>query len=160
MTDSKLDYPARPRRTGRNNTPALVPDSKLDLPGTLVEFNALSGNRKAALLSLRPFKKKESAEAVADAAGIARCVFGAPAIGWSWDIERMVVVGGGSAIAYVGGEQVSRIVDLTASGSGDVADENSPIYAEDGEVLSVVFSGVTPGVLCTANAQIIYRPGG
>lgn len=159
MSDSKLDYPAAPAKTGANSPPPL-PNSKLDLPGTLAEFQALDGASGAAgTVGLRPFKKKQTAEAIADGAGEARCSFGAPFIGWTWEIERMVVLGAGSVRVYVGGEQNSRVVDLTASGSADVADENSTIYVEEGEIVLVVFSGVTPGVLCTANAQIRYIPG-
>lgn len=159
MSDSKLDFPSAPRRTGTRQPPPL-PNSKLDLPGTLQEFEQIDGGSGGiGSVGLRPFKKKESAEAISDASGVARCVFGAPSIGWTWEIQRMVVLGAGSVRVYVGGEQASRVVDLTAAGSADVADESQPIYVEDGEVVTVVFTGAGIGTLCTANAQIIYKPG-
>lgn len=160
MSDSKLDFPAGGRRTSRSPAVALDPHSKLDLPGTLQEFNALAGKGAAgSSILLRSFTKKESAEAIADAAGVAVVNFGAPFIGWTWRIERMVVLGSGSVKVYVGGRQDSRVVDLTASGSADVADEAQPIYVEEGELVEVVFTGATVGGLCTVNAQIVYNPG-
>lgn len=159
MTDSKLDFPARPRNTGPSNLPAIGANAKLDLPGTLAEFGALEGLDPETTLALRPYRHRESNQAIANAAGDATVSLGAPAIGWSWYLERIVVLGGGTVAVYVGGIQAANEVDLTAFGGGDVADESSPIYVEEGLEVQVVFTGAAPGTICTANAQILYVPG-
>lgn len=157
MTDSKLDYPSTNRPAGRQPNPVYSPDTKLDLPGTLNEFaqlDAVPVNTPA----LKPFRDKLSSEAISDGVNPTIVTIGAPSIGWHWLIERLLVIGGGSVVAYVGGISAAHAVDLTSSGSADVADENSPILANGGESVQLVFTGAGAGVLCTANMQAIFVP--
>lgn len=157
MSDTKLDYPSSTRPAGRQPNPVYSPDTKLDLPGTLNEFAYLD-SAPTNTPALKPYREKVSSEAVSDGATPTVVNLGAPSIGWHWLIERLVVLGGGSVIAYVGGISASHAVDLTASGSADVADENSPILANGGEAVQIVFTGAGAGVLCTANMQAIFVP--
>lgn len=157
MSDSKLDYPVSTRPAGRQPNPVYSPDTKLDLPGTLEEFASLD-NAPMNIPALKPYREKVSSEAVADGATPTVVNLGAPSIGWHWLIERLLVLGGGTVIVYVGGTSASHAVDLTNSGSADVADENSPILVNGGEAVQVVFTGAAASTLCTANMQAIFVP--
>lgn len=155
MTDTKLDFGS----TTRPATPARViydVNAKLDLPGTLEEFVALGDAPRAALEVPSGLRDKMAEERAADAAGVALIPFGVPPIGWAWLIERIVVIGGGQVRVYVGGLQVNNVVDLSATGSADVADEASPIFVRSGEPVAVEFSGAAVGLICAANMQVRY----
>lgn len=158
MSDSKLDYPSSTRAAGRQPNPVYSPDTKLDLPGTLSEFAALDAVAPLSIPALKPYREKTSSDTISDGATPTIVNLGAPSIGWHWLIERLVVIGGGTVVVYVGGISQSHAVDLTSSGTADVADENSPILANGGEAVQVVFTGAAAGVLCTANMQAIFVP--
>lgn len=124
------------------------PDNKLDLPATAADFGASVGGANQ-----NEFRFRNAIQAAASAGGTAVCDFGMPPIGYYWMIERIVVKGAGTVNVYIAGVADVNIADFTAAGSGDVADEASPIFVPIGQDFSVVFTGAGAGTLCTATVQ-------
>src|SRR5690349_20035472 len=104
------------------------PASKLGLPATAADFGASVGR-----VDQRQFRFRNAIQAAASAGGTAVCDFGMPPIGYYWLIERIVVKGAGTVNVYIAGVADVNIADYTASGSGDVADESSPIFVPIGQ---------------------------
>ena len=115
----------------------------------------MSSIPSTALERARTFKLSNSE--VEDGTGVAIIQLERPPVGFQWHIQRLVVTttGGGSALLYVGGRQAANIVDLTASGAADVADESQPIFVKAGELIEVAFSGLAAGAVATANMQAV-----
>jgi hypothetical protein len=128
-------------------------DTKLDLPSTGSDFAALAGDRNAIGLTPRPYSFKSSASGYSSATGVATITIGIPPGGYEWRIERMVVVGAGTARVYVGAVQSSDEVDFTIAGAEDVSDEKSAIFVPSGVNLIVQFTGAGAGTLCTVSYQ-------
>lgn len=159
MSDSKLDYVGVPTTTGQIRPLAqprgatLSADTKLELPGTLQEF----AGKSARALGIKPYRERDTRQAIVDAAGNATLDFGAPSIGYHWMIERAVVFGSGVARVFVGSFDITGLVDLTNTGI-DVADENSPIYVASGDRLWITFQSAAVGTQVTANTQVHVIP--
>ena len=96
----------------------------------------------------------------ADLAGAATVDLGYPNLGYCWMVERMAVIGGGTAAVFVGTIDDSGFVDFTPAGTQDVADMSSPIYVPGGQNLFVVFTGAGAGTVCSVTTQVgVLREG-
>lgn len=165
----KLDYPAaRP-------TPWEVPDNfydsnaKLDLPGTLNEFQALAQDGDlSGLVSVaaRPFRTRDVATTTLDAAGSGEVSLGTVPTGWQWDIGRLIVridaAGGlGTVIRVQVGNYLLDVGNGSVAGTTTtfaVADETQTLLATGGDEVRVFLDDgpATTGV--TVTIQYLATP--
>lgn len=98
----------------------------------------------------------ESREAVATGGGVASIDFGSPPSGFMWLIRRIVVastsVAASDCQVYVGRDVIAKnVVDATANGNRDIADEFSSIPVRPSQNLQVIFTGATAASVATVN---------
>lgn len=96
-------------------------------------------------------------QAAANGAGVAQAVFGPVQPGYQWRVER-IAISSDSALAsaftmYLETIDPTNIVESTPSGNNDIADETQPILVPEGSRLLAVWTGATPGALCSVRIQ-------
>lgn len=96
--------------------------------------------------------KPKRGMAIADANGNATVSLQPPGT-YEWEVTQIGILTTGAA-----NSKCSVFVDNvfycgSNSGNGDAADGN-PLQVNNGSVLTVVWSGVTPGATCTANLLV------
>jgi hypothetical protein len=102
----------------------------------------------------------------ATASGVITASFPPVAAGRLWLVERFVVVCTSStatvATFYADAVSILTIVEGTASGNFDIADENSPLVVDPLSTLIVQWQGAALGAVGTCRAQIreLIRVGG
>jgi hypothetical protein len=74
-------------------------------------------------------------------------------MGYYWDIERIGIIGAGSAVLYVGTVQDAQVADVSRVATKDIADEESLVFVPPGEELIIVFTGAPVGTLCSVRTQ-------
>ena len=93
----------------------------------------------------------------APASGVVTLTFAQVPDGQLWRVERITVTSTSStnttAVVYSGDLDTTNIVDGTASGNLDIADQLSPIVVDSTLSLTIAWSGVSVGALCTARIQ-------
>ena len=103
---------------------------------------------------------RTAASSVANAAGAATISLSGPSVGFAWLVERVTVVGGGTATIYVGSVSDAGFADYSPAATSDVADENSPIYVPGGQPFIVVFAGAGASTVCKITVQaLVYKEG-
>ena len=93
----------------------------------------------------------------APASGIVTLTFPQVADGQLWLVERITVTSTSStntaAVVYAGDIDTVNVVDGTNSGNLDLADELSAILVDSTLALTIAWSGVSVGKICTARIQ-------
>jgi hypothetical protein len=91
--------------------------------------------------------------------GIVEVILGAAPAGGFWLVERLVVITNSVAVTafrlYAGLIADDAILDLTAAGNLDVADEASPAFVPGGVSLIGRWTGVSALARCTVAAQVV-----
>ncbi len=97
----------------------------------------------------------------APGSGIVDALIGPVPTDQVWLVERIAVTSdsGAPTIAsvYTGAVDSANLVDRTASGNADIADEVQPIFVAGGQLLIVRWVGMTAGARGTVRLQ--YQPG-
>lgn len=92
-----------------------------------------------------------------DATGIVTLTFPQVVDGQLWRVERITVTSTSlvptSAVVYAGDVTTGNVVDGTDSGNLDISDELSPILVDSTLALTIQWSGVSLGKVCTARIQ-------
>jgi hypothetical protein len=77
--------------------------------------------------------------------------------GETWRVERLVVTCTSTSVplvrVYAGAVADFNVVDATAAGNLDIADEDPPLLLTQGEQLICVWTGATDGAVGTFRAQ-------
>lgn len=94
-----------------------------------------------------------SSSATADATGTATIQFDQVESGWLWLVTAMSVRTTSTTQTRCAVFAGSRLMDGSDTGNFDFSDRNSPVLVNSAEQLSVVWTGATPGAVCTFDGQ-------
>lgn len=127
------------------------------LPPTRAAADPAAAAAAGASLTVVDYRSQFARSAPADAAGIATVEFGPVPSGLLWLVQRMRVMTNSATAStlavYAGPVDDSNMVDGTIVGNQDTADEASPILVDSNLMLTLQWTGATPGAIGTARIQ-------
>lgn len=93
------------------------------------------------------------ADATADSTGTAVAAWDAVQLAYMWLVTGITVRSNSAADTRSYVWAGPRLMDGSDSGNFDISDRSSPILVAAGEQFQVVWTGATPGAVCTIDAQ-------